>query len=232
MKPTNAAPKPKTSVSKPERSAFPLSLPSREDLGNIGRTLLGPKRAANANEVATSSDQGFQDVSDKPKIGLLRKCLSYGLLGFGVCCILVLDQVDIVMNGSDSLEEPAFLMIEHPVLLRHGALVSAKMPDAIAANFPDMHFVKRIGGLPGETITLDAEGNPCINGHECFPLFRENGRPISPGIKPGVIPDKYYAVFGTSANSLDSRYSAIGLVHEDDLLGRGVAVSFAPDWRQ
>lgn len=171
-------------------------------------------------------------MSGTPKIGIVRKCLSWCLLGFGCACIFFLDRVDIVMNASTSLEDPAYLMLEHPVFLRRGAVVAADMPDALRASYDGFHYVKVIRGLPGQEITLDQSGNPCIDGFECFPLFPKDGRPILPAIKPGMIPPDHYAVFGTSADSLDSRYAAIGLVHKDDLVGRGIALPWAPDWRK
>jgi type IV secretory pathway protease TraF len=171
------------------------------------------------------------DTATKPQIGIVRKVFGYALLGFGITCIMVLDQVDIVMNASHSLEEPAYLMVEHPVLLSHGTLVSATMPDALQASFGDYQFVKRIGGLPGDVITLNADGNPCIN-DQCYPPFLKNDAPISPLIAPGVIPDQHYALFGTSHDSLDSRYQVIGLISEDQLIGRGWPMPFIADWRE
>lgn len=163
-------------------------------------------------------------------IGPVRKVASYGLLAFGISCIFVLDQTDVVMNASRSLDEPAYLMLEHPFWLSRGTVVSAEMPEVLAAKFGDMHFVKRIGGLPGDVIWLDDAGTPCIE-EKCFPVFERNGLPVSSPIKPGVIPQGHYAVFGTSDDSLDSRYAVIGLIAEDELLGRGWPIMFASDWR-
>lgn len=172
-------------------------------------------------------------MSDVKKIGWVRKTFGAVLFGFGCCCLLVLDQVDIVMNASESLDEPAFLLIEHPVFLGKHAVVAAKMPDVLQPKFGDENlYVKRIGGIPGDVITLDHLGNPCIADFECFPLQIKNGKPISSAIPPGVIPADHFAVFGTSEDSLDSRYEAIGLIHKDDLVGRGVAVPWATDWRK
>lgn len=171
-------------------------------------------------------------MSDTANIGPVRKVLSSGLLAFGCLCIFFLDRVDIVMNASTSLEDPAYLMLDHPMFLRRGAVVAADMPEALRARYDGFHYVKVIRGLPGQEITLDEAGNPCIDGFECFPLLPKDGQPILPAIRPGVIPPDHYAVFGTSPDSLDSRYAAIGLIHKDDLIGRGIAVPWAPDWRK
>lgn len=165
-----------------------------------------------------------------PTISRARKAFGYGTLMFGVGCIFVLDQFDIVMNASRSLEEPAYFMFERPVFLTYGAVVSARMPEVLQSRFGDYQFVKRIGGMPGDAITLDADGNPCVNGH-CYPAWSRNGVPISPPITPGIIPEGHYALFGTSEDSLDSRYAVIGLIPEHDLLGRGWPMSFMSDYR-
>ncbi|WP_342075152.1 S26 family signal peptidase [Yoonia sp. SS1-5] len=164
-------------------------------------------------------------------IGLVRRIASWILLTFGCLCIYFLDHVDIVMNASDSLDEPAFLMLDTPILLHKGAVVSAQMPEPLQVKFSGYHFVKLIGGMPGDEITYDDQGNPCIDDDECFPLFEKDGAPILPAIAPGVIPEDHYALFGTADKSLDSRYATIGLIHADQLLGRGIAVLWAPDWR-
>lgn len=173
----------------------------------------------------------MNETDDKPRIGVARKIFGCALLAFGCSCLVVMDQVDIVMNASHSLDEPAYVMLEHPVLLTHGALVSAQMPDILQARFGDFHFVKRIGGLPGDVITLDGDGSPCVN-NVCYPPFIKDDAPISAPIAPGLIPEDHYALFGTSHDSLDSRYAVIGLITKDDLVGRGWPMPFMADWRE
>lgn len=169
--------------------------------------------------------------SSRPKISRARKAFGVCTLLFAVACIFVLDQCDIVMNASGSLEEPAFLMYERPVLLSYGVVVSAQMPDVLRSRFGEYQFVKRIGGMPGDEITLNADGSPCVK-DQCYPLWIKDGKPIATGIAPGVIPKGHYAVFGTSPDSLDSRYSVIGLIAEDQLLGRGWPLPLMSDWRE
>ncbi|MEO1563948.1 MAG: S26 family signal peptidase [Pseudomonadota bacterium] len=167
----------------------------------------------------------------KPKISRARRALGYGTIFFGVGCIVVFDQFDIIMNASQSLDEPAFVLFEHPVFLRRGAVVAAAMPDVLHEQFGDYLFVKRIGGLPGDEITLDTDGSPCVNG-QCYPLWLKDDEPVAARIEPGIIPDGHYAVFGNSPDSLDSRYSVVGLIAEDQLVGRGWPLPLMPDWRE
>ncbi|WP_299751888.1 S26 family signal peptidase [uncultured Tateyamaria sp.] len=169
--------------------------------------------------------------SSRPKIGRARKAFGVGTLFFGISCLFVLNQFDIVLNASRSLEEPAYLMYERPVLLSYGVVVSAQMPDVLHSHFGEYQFVKRIGGMPGDEITLDADGNPCVN-DICYPLWVKDDAPIAPVVTAGIIPPDHYAVFGTAPDSLDSRYDIIGLISKDRLIGRGWPLPFMADWRE
>ena len=169
-------------------------------------------------------------LSAARSIGRARKAIGLGTICFGIGCIFVLDQFDIVMNASRSMEEPAFIMFEHPVLLTRGAVVSARMPPVLQSRFGDYRFVKRIGGIPGDQITVSDDGAPCIN-DICYPTWSQNGVPVGSALAPGIIPEDHYALFGTSEDSLDSRYAVIGLIPADDILGRGWVMPFMADFR-
>ena len=76
-----------------------------------------------------------------------RKTFSYGLIGIGCFSILVLDRTDIVMNATHSLHEPAFLMVDTPILLTRGSVVASEMPEVLketalieAGFIPEGHY--------------------------------------------------------------------------------------------
>jgi len=84
------------------------------------------------------------------------------------------------------------------------------------------YFIKRIIGLPGETINI-INGEIYINELVLdepfgFELIEDYGS----NILPLTIPDEYYFVVGDNRNhSKDSRYMDVGFVKGSDILGKG-----------
>lgn len=88
----------------------------------------------------------------------------------------------------------------------------------------DTYYIKRIIGLPGETVQIDEEGNIYIDGE----ILEENyGREI---IKPETIgiardpivvgEDEYFVLGDNRNNSTDSRTQIVGNVNRKDIIGR------------
>ncbi len=85
----------------------------------------------------------------------------------------------------------------------------------------DTRYIKRVIGLPGETVQIDNAGNIYINGEL---LEEDYGREIieDPGmaIDPITIGEDEYFVLGDNRNnSSDSRDPDVGLVKKDQLYG-------------
>lgn len=84
------------------------------------------------------------------------------------------------------------------------------------------YFIKRIIGLPGETVRIDDEGNIYINGT----LLKENygyERMEYAGLAAEEIQlaDDEYFVLGDNRNvSEDSRYPDVGCIKREDIIGR------------
>ena len=84
------------------------------------------------------------------------------------------------------------------------------------------YFIKRIIGLPGETVYIDEEGNIFINDvllSENFGKERIN----DPGIasNPIVLGEDEYFVLGDNRNdSFDSRYYEVGNIKKENIIGR------------
>ncbi len=88
----------------------------------------------------------------------------------------------------------------------------------------DTYYIKRIIGLPGETVQIDLDGTIYINGEELEENYgREIIRPENVGIaiQPVVLGEDEYFVMGDNRNnSSDSRTEVVGNIHRDDIIGR------------
>lgn len=93
----------------------------------------------------------------------------------------------------------------------------------------EVYYIKRIIGMPGETIQiqdgliylLDENGDRTIL-EEKYGYYA-NGVEMSGGIAstPIIIPEGYYFVLGDNRNnSKDSRDASVGLVKEEDIMGK------------
>lgn len=83
-------------------------------------------------------------------------------------------------------------------------------------------YIKRIIGLPGETIQIDGEGNIWVNGEI---LEESYGREMirDPGIAAEPITlgeDEYFVMGDNRNNSSDSRVEAVGNIHRNEIIGR------------
>lgn len=88
----------------------------------------------------------------------------------------------------------------------------------------ETYYIKRIIGLPGETVQIDEKGNIYIDGELLSENYgREIIRPERVGIarNPIVLGDDEYFVMGDNRNSSrDSRTEIVGNIHRDDIIGR------------
>lgn len=86
----------------------------------------------------------------------------------------------------------------------------------------DTYYIKRIIGLPGETVQIDDNGTIYIDGEE---LKESYGREVikNPGIaaEPIKLEEGEYFVLGDNRNaSSDSREPSVGIIKQEDIVGR------------
>lgn len=86
------------------------------------------------------------------------------------------------------------------------------------------YYIKRIIGLPGETVQIDEEGRIYINGEV---LYETYGREVIQAEKIGLArdpitlgEDEYFVLGDNRNNSTDSRVPEVGNIKRDDIIGR------------
>lgn len=102
--------------------------------------------------------------------------------------------------------------------IHRGDIVVFKRPPAEAGNPAIKDLIKRVVGLPGETIEARNDGKVYINGK----LLKESYLPagtITSNLAPRVVPSGKYFVLGDNrSNSSDSRF--IGAIPGSLIVGR------------
>ncbi len=91
----------------------------------------------------------------------------------------------------------------------------------------DSKYIKRIIGLPGETISIDEEGNIYIDGEI---LTEDYGKEVIRAENRGSLAngeitlgeDQYFVMGDNRNESLDSRYEIVGTVSRSDIFGKAV----------
>ena len=85
------------------------------------------------------------------------------------------------------------------------------------------NYIKRVIGLPGETIRLSSDGKIYINGEELtddvygLEVFEKAGNATSP-ITLGD--DEYFVMGDNRNNSEDSRFDVVGKVKRSEIIGK------------
>ncbi len=86
----------------------------------------------------------------------------------------------------------------------------------------ETYYIKRIIGLPGETVRIDEQGNIYINDvklDESYgaEVIQDPGRALY-GVTLGE--DEYFVLGDNRNNSTDGRTEIVGNIHKDDIIGR------------
>ncbi|MDE7322713.1 MAG: signal peptidase I [Lachnospiraceae bacterium] len=86
----------------------------------------------------------------------------------------------------------------------------------------DTYYIKRIIGMPGETVQIDESGNIYIDGEileESYgrEVIQNAGRACDPIL---LGEDEYFVMGDNRNNSSDSRDPSVGNIHRNDIIGR------------
>lgn len=114
-----------------------------------------------------------------------------------------------------------------PTLNEGDLIVSVKRStfergDVIAFYYNNKILVKRVIGIPGDTIDIDEEGNVYVNGELLDEPYVSNKAQGETDIEyPYLVPDNRWFVMGDHREiTLDSRKKAIGTVAEEQVVGK------------
>lgn len=98
--------------------------------------------------------------------------------------------------------------------------------DVISFKKDGHYYIKRVEGIPGDTICINDNGVLFVNNEpikEPFPAMDEAGDYSSPQI---LGKDEYFVLGDNRNNSEDSRFSDIGRVHKDEIVGKYILKIF------
>jgi len=103
--------------------------------------------------------------------------------------------------------------------VHRGDIIVFKSPPNVDPSVKDL--VKRVIGLPGETIEGRSDGHIYIDGKQLHEPYLPKGQSPGPGFAPIKVPANSYWVMGDNrSNSRDSRFFPEHFIRKKDIIGR------------
>ena len=147
------------------------------------------------------------------------KSTVYSLIVVAAVAVLIATLAFPVLQISGSSMEPTLNDEEIVVLIK---TTNMKRGELCCFSYQNKLLIKRVIGLPGDSVSVDIDGNVYVNGSvldEPYVIDKALGEcDIS---FPTHVTDNHYFVLGDHrSTSIDSRSSVIGLVSEEYIVGK------------
>ena len=147
------------------------------------------------------------------------KSTVYTLIVVAAVAALVATLVFPVLQIAGTSMEPTLNNGEIVVLVKTDKL---ERGDLCGFSYSNKILIKRVIGLPGDTIVIDPEGTVYINGYALEePYLTEKGLGECDLEFPYEVPQETYFLMGDQRlTSIDSRSSVIGAVSKEQIVGK------------
>ena len=148
----------------------------------------------------------------------LRSTISVLVVVAAVAVLITTLFLPILQISGDSMS-PTLEHDEIVVLLKTKTF---KRGDLIGFYYQGKILLKRVIALPDDEVLIDAEGNVYVNGEiQEEPYVTDKGLGDCDLEFPYKVPANGYFVLGDQrSNSVDSRNSAIGVISQEDIIGK------------
>lgn len=156
---------------------------------------------------------------NKLRFRKILKSTFYALVIVAAVAALVATLVLPVLQISGTSMEPTLNNGEIVVLIKTSNL---KRGDLCGFAYSNKILIKRVIGLPGDTIFIDEDGTIYINGYALEePYITEKAFGECDIEFPYTVPEEEYFLMGDQrATSIDSRSTVIGCIPRDQIIGK------------
>jgi len=149
----------------------------------------------------------------------ILKSAVYALVIVAAIAVLIATLILPVLQISGTSMEPTLNNGEIVVLVKSSEL---ERGDLCGFSYSNKVLIKRVIGLPGDVIAIDAEGTVYVNGEVIDePYITEKGLGECDLEFPYTVPENEYFLMGDKrTTSIDSRSTVIGCIAKDQIIGR------------
>ena len=146
-----------------------------------------------------------------------------------IICVIITTLVNVYVLGFAIIDGTSM----HPtidtgeIILVNKVVTAYDRFDVVIIELPQMKIIKRIIALPGETVQI-VDGYVYINGSRVEDVVDEEIELAGLAAEPILLGgDEYFVLGDNREESADSRYESVGIIKQEQIVGRAT-VSIAP----